>query len=385
MLSEEAILGRRGCPRRRAWVSMLALVLGLAAAAANGSTPTTPSEDLCAKGGLGKGRGWVAATDGDRPLPPPDPIGGVGGTGIASSSTPGSVGTLVGTVTRFGSICVNGVEVETPAGIPIQVRGNAGSAAAIGLGAVVRVRVAVAPDHGVRATGIAVVDAVSGSVTSRDPEAMRFTVMGRRVRLGPASMTALSGPAVPELGALVTVSGIGDPSGEITATRVEAKDPRESVFAAGLVRERDGDWIDLDGIKVRLPSDRDNGDLDVGNEVAVSGLWIEDRIEAETVLTNPTLPTPDAAGGWVSVEGYFTRCERAEQGFGIGGLPVALPSGFDPSRWLRRRVVGLGELDATGSLVLHGLGYGSLDEALDGPPTEASATSVGPCRRPISR
>ncbi len=359
--------------RRRA-----ALCLALALLAGAGSVLAA---DLCATGGLGKGRGWVAGVDGDSTSPDPDPVGGMGGTGIVADARR-SIGTVIGTVTRFGSICVNGIEIEFNDGVPITVRGERATAAAIGLGQVVRVATDLKTGHPV-ARSIATEDAVSGPVTTRDTASQTFAVMGRAVRMGRDSMVALSGPIVPDIGTHVTVSGIAQPDGTVVASRLEYRDPQTDVHVTGLVRDFDGEYIDVDGVMVHLPDGDDGRRYAAGAEVSVSGKWQNDELQAVAVTRDPMTPGPGPESGWVSLEGFYVRCEGDSSSHAVSGIPVTTTASVTPGQWVGRRVVVLGTWRQDATLEIVGIGTSSLDESGEGAP--APALQTGLCRPPSSQ
>ncbi|MBK8019765.1 MAG: hypothetical protein IPK20_25800 [Betaproteobacteria bacterium] len=359
--------------RRRA-----ALCLALALLAGAGSVLAA---DLCATGGLGKGRGWVAGVDGDSTSPDPDPVGGMGGTGIVADARR-SIGTVIGTVTRFGSICVNGIEIEFNDGVPITVRGERATAAAIGLGQVVRVATDLKTGHPV-ARSIATEDAVSGPVTTRDTASQTFAVMGRTVRMGRDSMVALSGPVVPDIGTHVTVSGIAQPDGTVVASRLEYRDPRTDVHVTGLgSRFR---WrVHRRGRRDGASSDGDDGRrYAAGAEVSVSGRWQDDELRAITVTRDPLTPGPGPESGWVSLEGFYVRCEGDSSSHAVSGIPVTAAASMTPGQWVGRRVVVLGTWRQDATLEIVGIGTSSLDESGEGAP--APALQTGLCRPPSSQ
>src|SRR4051794_7219997 len=61
--------------------------------------------------------------------------GGIGGTGQRAEAEIG----VLGVITGFGSICVNGIEVHYDSGTPVAYNGDLSSAKALGIGQVVSV------------------------------------------------------------------------------------------------------------------------------------------------------------------------------------------------------------------------------------------------------
>lgn len=329
------------------------LLLGLLLAAGS-----TGAADFCAKGGMGAAGAVVANAD---TAPGPDPIGGMGGTGITAALAPGEEGAVVGTITRFGSVCVNGEHVRYQADTPTLLDGVADTPRALQLGQVVRLHVRRDDDGDLVARRIAVVDAVAGPVTERDEAGRWFAVMGRRVFLGPETMFGNAGPAVPEIGARVIVSGLAGRDGRLVTTRVQGAAPGSPAFVSGMLTEFDGRLLEVEGVAVRFPTGDLPPDLRVGVEVAVRGTWSGDGLEAEAVVADP-LFTVDRSPEVVSVEGYFDRCE-GPGGHAIGGLAVFLPADAAPGRWIGHRVIGTGRPAGAGGLALERLRVSPLDDA----------------------
>jgi hypothetical protein len=206
-------------------VRRLAAALACALAASLGGAPAW----ACDPGGIG-GTGI-------------DP-GGIGGTGQRAEAELG----VLGVITGFASICVNGIEVHYDAATPVSMNGQPASAGALGVGQVVAVR-AVGSGTQARAREIDIVDAAVGPVTAVEIAGELLQVQGRRVRVG--ASTVLGGGlsreqlAAAQPGARMRVSGLSDANGVIVATRLEpaapgarpaAADPAEPSAARFLVQ-----------------------------------------------------------------------------------------------------------------------------------------------------
>ena len=98
------------------------------------------------------------------------PDAGVGGTGI------------VGVISGFASVCVNGVEVHYNAQTPVSYNGTPAKLGDLAVGHTV-VMTADLVGGQLRARGIAAFDLVSGPVDRFDPATQRVQVMGQIARL----------------------------------------------------------------------------------------------------------------------------------------------------------------------------------------------------------
>ena len=159
--------------------------------------------------------------------------GGIGGTGIRAE---GDVG-IIGVITGFGSICVNGIEVQYEPGTPVSAGGSPVPASALALGQLVAVR-AVGSGLQARARDIQILDAVVGRAASVDPATGALQVAGQRVQL--AASTVLAPGLVGDLlGQNLRVSGLWRADGILAATRIE----RAPADVAPRVAARE--WPDL--------------------------------------------------------------------------------------------------------------------------------------------
>lgn len=356
---------------------------GIAAALLVFCAGSVGAADFCDKGGLGAGGARVAA-QGEPGLPPaPDPIGGVGGTGIVASLKPGEEASVVGTLTRFGSVCVNGEHVRYAPDVPTDVDGQSGTPRDLQLGQVIRLRVVRDDDGDLSARRIAVVDAVVGPVTERDDAGRRFAVMGRWLRLGDDTMFGNAGSAVPELGVAVGVSGIAAPDGTLVATRVQAAWRGERAYVSGVVTELDGRMFDVEGVPVQVAGTGPLPDLKRGVEVAVSGVWNGDRLEADALVLNPLIDPAKSPPAVVSLEGFLDRCDDPGRP-AIGGVAVQMPSGIRTDDWIGRRVIAVGRPGEGDELVLTSVRTSPLDRADAARPAVAGrpARVCGPLQMP---
>lgn len=224
----------------------------------------------------------------------PDP-GGIGGTGQTALQRPGLGGTgqvaegglggtgIVGVVTGFGSICVNGLKVDYAPDTPVQQDGRPVPQSALAVGQVVALQ-AQGQGAQLQAQRIAVLDAAVGPLGTVDAASGRFTVMGETATaLVPADLAGLSP------GQWVRVSGQRLASGEIRATRVQATPPASAWVSGTLSRTASGSWqvgrTPLVPGSANLPTATATA---IGQEVGVHGVWTGDRLQADTITLRPT-------------------------------------------------------------------------------------------------
>jgi Domain of unknown function (DUF5666) len=216
---------------------------------------------------------------------------GIGGTGISSDGGIGGTG-IVGVVTGFASICVNGVELHYDASTPVLRDGQAAPARDLLVGQVVAVRASGsgASADQLQAQQIAVLDAAVGPLTRVDPATGELELLGQRaVALERSDLVRM------RVGDWVRVSGHRLLNGEIRASRVQAMEQgagtAQGTVAAqvlGPVSAINGNQVRVGGTLVSFELQAPPAGLAVGQELAVSGAWNGSRLQAQRASTQPT-------------------------------------------------------------------------------------------------
>lgn len=262
-----AASGAELCERHASPVNPMAAAPGLGGTGAPASV-----QQAQLPGGMG-GTGQVAQRPGLGGTGSPDPAvaveGGLGGTGI------------VGVVTGFASICVNGVKVEYTPETPVQRDGAAVPLSVLAVGQVVALQATGEGDR-LQADRIAVLDAATGPLGAVDAATGRFEVMGQSaVALTRADLAGL------QPGDWVRVSGHRLADGQIRASRVQRTDERVA-RVVGEVTKPQAQSARVGGTLVDLGSVAPLAALQPGQEVSVSGAWLGDRLHATALQAQPT-------------------------------------------------------------------------------------------------
>ncbi|MBU2409851.1 MAG: hypothetical protein KKC79_14535, partial [Gammaproteobacteria bacterium] len=235
----------------------------------------------------------------------PDPGGGIGGTGI------------VGTITGFASICVNGLEVDFDADTPVFDNGRASSARDLVVGQVVAVRAA---RRGARlhAESIAMQFKLVGPIDAVDASNGTFRVLGERV-----SMRTRSAVTALQSGVWVRVSGHRQADGSLVASSVEPLSTANARRAevAGRIEALTSTAMQVSGTRVELDGRTMAAGLERGQEVRVTGLWKDGRLSASNVMVSPTLSDVGRVQD-VVLEGYVQSLEGDSMSLGSGKLQV---------------------------------------------------------------
>lgn len=159
------------------------------------------------------------------------PDNGIGGTGMQLNNGVGGTGqriAVIGVVTGFASVCVNGVEVHYDDSTSININGQSATPAQLMVGQIV----SIAADHspkGWNASSIHSNDAVSGPVT-RVIGPNRVEVAGQTVHLPKENIGV--GADKLAVGQHVRVQGIRAANGEVLATNA-TRTTRKEVIVTG--------------------------------------------------------------------------------------------------------------------------------------------------------
>lgn len=255
----------------RGWLGLgLALVAAACAPDAGIPAPAVPAPGTPALCRVGPDGAPPQIAERDR---------GIGGTGIRMATGPADRGIggtgIVGSITGFASVCINGREVDYPDDVPVAIDGRPATTGDLRSGQIARVD-AVDAGGGLTARSIAIAHEVVGPVERRDGG--RLVVLGQDIEI---ATTAL-GLRDPVPGSWVAVSGFRQPGGDrILATRLDAVRPGTALLA-GTARR------DADGI-VRIGGQALSG-LDLAGPVRVSGRLAGGRLDveqAQPISANP--------------------------------------------------------------------------------------------------
>ncbi len=305
--------------------------LALCAALALGAPWAARAAPACVEHGALGGTGAPAADGGVGGTGAPARNGGIGGTGAPQARQPGGMGGtgrpaeggvggtgapiaedgtgIVGTITGFASICVNGVEVHYEPDVPVTENGAGAGAARLAVGQVVAVE-ARSSARGLEARRIAILHAYEGPLSALAQSDIPMRVMGQPVRLAPDARVA----ADLQPGEPVRVSGLRNADGEVVATRIDRAPGLAEASAIGAVTPAG----DLQGLALRGAA------LGPGKEVLVRGRWSGDALQVERIETDPTVPFAGRVRRAV-VEGLVHAREAGR--ITLGGFTVTLESG----------------------------------------------------------
>lgn len=223
---------------------------------------------------------------------------GIGGTGAPLALSAASVTTdhgagateadrktgVVGVITGFGSVFVDGMEIAYDDTTSVDIDGSATSASALRAGQVVVIR-AIGPAAGLRGRMISVRSEVIGRIEGRDAGAGMLTIGGQAVAVTDGTW----GGGRFGVGDWVKVSGLRRGDGVVVASRLDAA-PAGTLLVHGQV-VRDGPLVRVGSLALDPAV---TASLKDRQFVIVTGRYIGGQAQAGTVAAD-TLETDAAA------------------------------------------------------------------------------------------
>ena len=252
-------------------------------------------------GGTGHPQGGIGGTGNAEP-------GGIGGTGNrADNSGIGGTG-IVGTITGFASVCVNGVEIHYDPSTPISVDGKPSTMRELAVGQIIAAR-AVGSERELTARNIAVIHAVVGPISSLNSDTRQMQVLGQAVHVAQSSQhDQLSNL---KAGDWVQVSGHRLPGGTVMASRIDAIAPRAEAKINGHVTGIVADGFEINGTRIHPDPKSSSVAITPGMEVHVAGRWDGAQMKAQHIQTEPTRQNIGNVEKMV-IEGYVHAIDGKE-------------------------------------------------------------------------
>ena len=238
---------------------------------------------------------------------------GVGGIGL-NPDTPLDI--VVGKITGFASICVNGVEIHYAKSTPVDIEGKGVSATSdLRIGQTVIAHVSGMGNE-VNANTINVVYPVIGPVSGLNIDNGRIEVLGQPV--------VLSSDLIPhiknvKLGEFVRVSGFAKSNGDIIATRVDVSKPVTPIVK-GVVTQINENSFKINNLTIES---NDVAAVTVGSRVQISGnpTGVGRTLVEPIVQENSGLVLN--AGVAISVEG-FVSANSQNPSIIVGGQQIPI-------------------------------------------------------------
>lgn len=226
---------------------------------------------------------------------------GIGGTG-APPATPGAErvadrgigGTgIIGVVTGFASICVNGLEVRYDASARVDIDGDTSSVAALRAGQVVVIQAQGIP-AALQARTISIRREVAGRIDAVEPATGTLTVAGQPVSVPGGTW----GGSRFHVGDWVAVSGLRRTDGMIVASRLDSA-PADAFSVHGQVT-RDGNGVRVGAQVLQGPNMAGLAD---GQFITASGRYVAGQLQTSTLTIDPAAYS-GLAGSRISVQAF---------------------------------------------------------------------------------
>lgn len=240
---------------------------------------------------------------------------GIGGTGaIANGSGIGGTGqpadnqnaVIIGTITGFGSICVNGIEIHYTDSTPVQVNGESTSTEQLAIGQVVSVNVSGSGSE-VFAKDINVMNIVAGPITEIEPLLNRITVLGQRVQLSEKTHFSVDQAERTQIqkGSFIQVSGLRQAGGDIIASRIEPFVSRNTVHLSGTATHVTAKGFTIGGMNIETGG---QATIKENQVVSVDGQLLAGKVIARQIII-PSI----SDNRRVNIEGFVHIDGRGEQ------------------------------------------------------------------------
>jgi len=178
---------------------------------------------------------------------------GIGGTGkqLAAESGIGGTGKqpvgILGTITGFGSIFVNGIEIEYDEYTPFSIDGKPSPLQQLAIGDVVEILTTDGNDF-THAKAINLRHEVIGKVESVEAETFSFSINGQSI------IQPINSAWMPAIGTWVAVSGHRVDEQNIIATRITAATPEQALLRSSMTlpfKDETSRWL----VQVYAPGD----------------------------------------------------------------------------------------------------------------------------------
>jgi hypothetical protein len=257
---------------------------------------------------------------------------GLGGTGIkqavVSPKGDGIGGTgILGTITGFGSIIVNGLELEFNHSTLVENDGKPATLEHLRVGQVVH-GVARPRDGKLYLDSLEIQHAVSGPISAIDHAGESMTILGQKVRLHlGGDKAAIESFKTLQKDDVVSVSGLRLADGTIIATRVDQRRPDGRTVVRGEAASVTGTSLRIGDLDVALRDAVTTSPPTAGGRVFVSGRMLNGAFVADVVAASASFGDDVKE---VSLEAYVSPEALKGGTWTVNGLTVmgaSLPVG----------------------------------------------------------
>jgi hypothetical protein len=294
-------------------------------------------------GGTGNQKGGIGGTG-------QQANSGVGGTGAQANSGVGGTG-IIGFITGFASICVNGLEVHYDVQTTVDVDGVLASTDALNIGQLVAIE-SNNKGNQLRARRVSVSHIMVGKIEKVDPAQSTVQIMGQTISLNSNTI----GGANLKPNQIVKVSGLVAANNLVHALRIDVAAANTPSSIAGLVDETGK----INGVNIA------GNDLTVaGRVVQVSGSWDGRALQGEQISESVSQRVLKGAES-VVIQGLAPT--RAGQQFSMQNQTINVDANtkiIGAHADNNQTIVVRGKLDGAGKITARTIEYSSKDKVLE--------------------
>lgn len=261
---------------------------------------------------------------------------GIGGTGIDGGI--GGTG-IIGTITGFGSIIVNGARVAYDDALPVESLDGTTTPQEFRIGHVVALET-IERNGVLHASHARIRFPVAGQITNVDTRRNRLQVLDSWVQMSPDVLINDDAnpdqPPILGIGDYVQVSGLTRPDGIIDASRVERRATGRARIV-GNVTSTSAYGFTVGRRQFAWPNGQFLADVKPGRRVVVTGRYKEGRLVAKRLRVRPRVPF-NGRFRRVLVEGFALQDRQNVRVRGLTINPRAVQS--NTNIFNRRVIVG---------------------------------------------
>ncbi|MFW5450773.1 MAG: DUF5666 domain-containing protein [Methylophagaceae bacterium] len=269
---------------------------------------------------------------------------GIGGTGTPIQHT----GVVIGTITGFGSICVNGIEIHYTSDTPLQRDDQfVKTDNSFAIGQVVAVSVSGSGNE-VTAKEMHILHTAIGPVSSINIANNEIEMLGQSIQL-PVNSDRINANSGIQIGDYIEVSGLRNHQGNIVASRIDEISPSPIVSIRGPISEISATTFKIQGLTVNSAAPQG---ISLGQEVRATGVFNGDELIPKNISLAKENELTTNIGGLVSIEGYINKMANTLE---ISGRVIDVPSSLqgDTDKIAdHQRVIVTGQLGENNVIIL---------------------------------
>jgi hypothetical protein len=275
---------------------------------------------------------------------------GVGGTGVQANSGVGGIG-IVGVISGFASICVNGLEVHYDTQTNVDIDGVSSSIDALNIGQLVAIESSSKANQ-LRAHRVSVSHIMVGKIEKVNTAQNTIQIMGQTISLSNNTI----GGADLKANQIVKISGLVTANNLVHALRIDLAAANTPSSIAGVIDEAGK----LNGVNIA-----NTNRIYVGRVVQVSGRWDGHALRAKQISESATQRVLKGAES-VVIQGIASA--RTGQQFSMQNQTIHIDADTKiegSNSGNNQTVIVRGKLDRAGKITARMIEYSNQDIILE--------------------